>query len=119
MNIAVDGLLSTAVANAPAECSSIEYSVVNPPSGQTCAQYFQEYIGLAGGVLANPNATSECQFCQIADTNTFLSSVSSSYDHRYHNTGLLWVYIVFNAAGALFFYWLARVPKGSRASKKA
>ncbi|VDC07751.1 unnamed protein product [Peniophora sp. CBMAI 1063] len=115
----VDGLLSTAVANAPAECSAIEYSVVDPPSGQTCAQYFQDYIGLAGGVLQNPNATSDCQFCQVTETNTFLASVSSSYDHRYRNFGLLWVYIIFNAAGALFFYWLARVPKGSRAAKKA
>lgn len=107
------------MANAPAECSSIEYSVVDPPSGQTCAQYFQDYIGFAGGALQNPNATSECQFCQITETNTFLTQVSSSYDHRYRNTGLLWVYIVFNAAGALFFYWLARVPKGTRATKKA
>ena len=107
------------MANAPAECSAIEYSVVSPPSGQTCAQYFEGYIGVAGGVLQNPNATSDCQICQITETNTFLAQVSSSYEHRYRNSGLLWVYIVFNAAGALFFYWLARVPKGSRASKKA
>jgi ABC-type multidrug transport system permease subunit len=30
---------------------------------------------------------------------------------------LLWVYIGFNAMGALFFYWLNRVPKNTKAKK--
>lgn len=28
------------------------------------------------------------------------------------------VYIVFNIAAALFFYWLARMPKGKKGKKK-
>ena len=111
-------MLSTAVANAPAECSAIETAIVNPPSGQTCGQYFQSYISLAGGSLMNPNDTSNCSFCQVTETNTFLAGVSSSYEHRYRNFGLLWIYIVFNACAALFFYWLARVPKGGKKAKK-
>ena len=110
-------MLATAVANAPAECSAIETAIVNPPSGQTCGQYFQNYISFAGGSLMNPNDTSNCSFCQVTETNTFLAGVSSSYEHRYRNFGLLWIYIVFNACAALFFYWLARVPK-SKGKKK-
>jgi flagellar biosynthesis/type III secretory pathway M-ring protein FliF/YscJ len=30
---------------------------------------------------------------------------------RWRNFGLLWVYVVFNIFAAVFFYWLARVPK--------
>ena len=75
-------MLSTAVANAPAECSSIETAIVNPPAGQTCGQYFQNYISLAGGSLANPNDTSNCSFCQVTETNTFLAGVSSSGEKR-------------------------------------
>ncbi|VDC04768.1 unnamed protein product [Peniophora sp. CBMAI 1063] len=114
----VDGMLSVAVANSPAECSAIENSIVNPPAGQTCGEYFQSYMSLAGGSLANPDATSNCSFCQVTETNTFLASVSSSYDHRYRNFGILWVYIIFNACAALFFYWLARVPKKSKGKKE-
>lgn len=113
-------MLSVAVANAPAECSAIENSIVNPPAGQTCGQYFANYTSMAGGSLSNPDATSNCSFCQVTETNTFLASVSSSYEHRYRNFGILWVYIVFNACAALFFYWLARVPKGKgKKAKKA
>lgn len=31
----------------------------------------------------------------------------------------MWVYIFFNIAGAIGLYWLARVPKQSKADRKA
>ncbi|THU83339.1 putative ABC multidrug transporter [Dendrothele bispora CBS 962.96] len=111
----VDGMLSVGVANTAATCSDIEISVIDPPSGQTCFQYLEPYIqALQTGSVSNPNATSACQFCSLTDTNSFLAQVSASYDHRWRNFGLLWGYVVFNIFGALFLYWLARVPKGSK-----
>jgi len=109
----VEGMLSTAVANAEVVCSPIEYLKFNTPSGQTCAQYMQPWISQAGGYLENPNSTGECSFCAIQDTNVFLSSFGLSYNNRWRDFGLMWVYIAFNVFLAIFFYWLARVPKNS------
>ncbi|KAI0028777.1 AtrD, ABC-transporter [Vararia minispora EC-137] len=114
----VEGMLSVAIANAPATCSATELSIFDPPAGQTCGQYMQTYMSTAGGLLSNPNATSACSFCPVTNTNTFLSQIFSYYGHRWRDFGILWVYIIFNAGAALFFYWLARVPKGSRVKKE-
>ena len=57
-------------------------------------------------------------FRSLDSTNQFLESISSSYDHRWRNFGLLWVYIIFNAVMALVLYWAVRVPKGVKRATK-
>lgn len=37
--------------------------------------------------------------------------MGAKYEKRWMDFGLLWIYIVFNVVGALFLYWLVRVPK--------
>lgn len=108
----ISALLSTGIANQTIQCSSLELLTFSPPTGQTCAAYMADYIALAGGgTLANPEATSSCEFCSLSSTNTFLASVSSYYDQRWRNFGLMWVYIGFNVMVALGMYWMARVPR--------
>ncbi|KAJ7512027.1 ABC-2 type transporter-domain-containing protein [Mycena galericulata] len=114
----VGGMLATGVANTDVICSSIEVLVVDPVAGQTCGQYFAAYMELAGGNILNPNATSACEFCSIADTNVFLGALDIFYSQRWRNFGILWVYIGFNALGACFFYWLNRVPKKEKTKEK-
>jgi len=113
----VGGMLATGVANTQVHCSSIETLTVEPTAGMNCSQYFAPYQQLAGGSVLNPDATSACQFCSISDTNVFLDAIGISYDHRWRNYGILWVYIGFNAGAALFFYWLNRVPKNKKAKE--
>ncbi|KAK7466063.1 Multidrug resistance protein [Stygiomarasmius scandens] len=111
----VEGMLSVGVANAKATCSDIELSIIDPPIGQTCWQYLEPFITAVGtGDVLNRNATSACQFCALTDTNVFLKTVSASYEHRWRNFGIMWVYVIFNVVAALFLYWLARVPKGAK-----
>lgn len=114
----VDGMLSTGLANTKIVCSSIEFEHFNPPSGQTCGEYLQKYISEAGGYVANPAATSNCSFCAVSETNTYLAELSSSYSHRWRDFGIMWVFIIFNAFGAVFLYWLARVPKNKKEERQ-
>ena len=107
----VDAMLSVAIANTNVVCAANEYLHFNAPSGSTCMSYMQEYIDTVGGYLEFPNATGECSFCSIQSTNAYLAGIDTSYDQRWRNFGLLWVYIVFNACMAVFLYWLVRVPK--------
>ncbi|KAL0059529.1 Multidrug resistance protein [Marasmius tenuissimus] len=107
----IDGMLSTALANADAFCSPIEISRFDPPPNQTCETYLAAFTSFTRGVLYNPDATSDCEYCVLVKTNTFLEAVSSNYEFRWRNFGILWVYIIFNFGAALGLYWLARVPK--------
>ena len=118
----VSGMLSTGVSGAKAVCENVEFLSFNPPPGQTCIQYMQDYIVMAGkgdpsagGYLSNPDATSDCSFCSMSKTDSFLARVNSFYGDAWRNFGLMWVFIAFNIAGAVFIYWLARVPKSKKA----
>ncbi|KAL4774475.1 ABC-2 type transporter-domain-containing protein [Aspergillus nidulans var. acristatus] len=110
----VSAMLSTGVSGTTAYCEQVEYLTLYPPSNTTCSEYMDPYISQLGGYLQNPDATSECTFCQISSTDTFLSAVYSNYDDAWRNFGLMWAYIAFNIAAAVFIYWLARVPKGKK-----
>ncbi|BAO40269.1 pleiotropic ABC efflux transporter of multiple drugs [Kluyveromyces marxianus DMKU3-1042] len=107
----IDGLLSTGLANTKAVCADYEYVHFNPKSGQTCGKYLANYIKAFGGYLANPDATNDCSYCKISESNTFLQSFKSSYHKRWRNFGIFLVFIVFDWAACMFLYWLARVPK--------
>jgi ATP-binding cassette subfamily G (WHITE) protein 2 (PDR) len=83
----VEGILGVAVANTEVVCSANEFLHFEPPSGSTCGAYMTEWIGAYGGSLLDPSATSECQFCAISSTNTFLQQFSISYGNRYVRLG--------------------------------
>jgi ABC-type multidrug transport system permease subunit len=114
----VDAMLSVGVANTKVVCAANELLHFEPPAHQTCGEYMSTYMSTAGGQLLNPAATSDCSFCAIESTNQFLASISSSYDLRWRNFGILWAFIVFNAAMALVLYWLFRVPKSAKVKKE-
>jgi ABC-type multidrug transport system permease subunit len=94
-------------------CSSEEVIHFRPPSGSTCGEYLRQYIATSGGSVLNPTAgnNTECQYCPVTDTNTFLTGLNVNFDNRWRDFGLMWVYCVFNIIVALGLYWLARVPK--------
>ncbi|KAK9463806.1 ABC-2 type transporter-domain-containing protein [Lipomyces oligophaga] len=108
----VEAMLSVGVANSEVVCSSVELLQFSPSSSNmTCAEYMNPYILTHGGQLMNPSAMENCEFCTVKDTNVFLASVVSYYSHRWRDFGFMWIFIVFNVFGAVFLYWLLRVPK--------
>lgn len=113
-----DGMLSTGIANTAVTCASNEYLNFQPANG-TCGSYMASYISRVGGYLLDPDATSDCSYCTIRDTNVYLAGVSSNYSRRWRNFGILWAYIVFNVSAALCLYWYFRVPKEAKMAKKA
>ena len=106
----ISAVLSTGLANTNVTCASNEYLIFDPQPGKTCIQYMQPYITVAGGYLQNPDATTNCSFCAISSTNTFLTAINSNYSDAWRNFGILWAYVGFNVVMALFLYWLVRVP---------
>ena len=114
----IQGILAGSLANTKVVCATRELVQFFPPDGQTCGQFMEAYISKAGGYLTDPNTTGECNFCQMASTNAFLTQVNIKYSERWRNFGLVWCFVAFNILAAIFLYWLARVPKGNREKKK-
>jgi ATP-binding cassette subfamily G (WHITE) protein 2 (PDR) len=115
----VDGFLSNAVANTDVTCAQNEYVVVAPPGGETCGDYLDLYLTKRGtGYLVDENSTTRCELCPLSTTNAFLHTVNIDYNKRWRNFGILICYIAFNISGALFLYWLVRVPKKNDRVKK-
>jgi ABC-type multidrug transport system permease subunit len=110
----VGTILSIGIANTAVKCSPLELLHFEPLPNTTCGVYMAPYIEQLGGYLTNPTSTTECEFCVIADTNTFLSSVGVDYGERWRNFGILWGYVVFNVLMAVLLYWGVRVPKKRR-----
>ncbi|XEU95216.1 hypothetical protein FSHL1_000500 [Fusarium sambucinum] len=113
----VEGLMGTSMANADAGCEPNELINFNAPNGTTCGDYMKTYLSEVGGYIVSGSA-SECQYCTISGTNRFLESKSMSYDNRWRDFGLLWVYCVFNIAAAFGIYWAVRVPKNKKGKKE-
>lgn len=107
----VSGLLSGGLANSRVQCAQNELIRIQPRQGQTCGEYMQPWVNRHGGYVANVNATTDCNYCSISDTNVFLKNISSDYKDFWRNYGILWVYIFFNIGAALALYYLVRMPK--------
>lgn len=114
MSYWVSAVLSTGLAKVEVTCANNELTIVSPPDGHTCDDYMADYISRAGGYLLDPKATSDCSYCKIKDTNIFLSGISSEYNSRWRNFGIMWAFILFNIVAALALYWLVRMPKGKK-----
>lgn len=115
----VGGLITVGIARAPVECSSVELNVFDPLPNMTCGTYLQEFMSLAGGKLIDPEATSDCQYCQMETTDPFLAVFNMHYSDRWRNFGILFAYLTFNIFAALFLYWLAHVPRGEKKTETA
>ncbi|KAL3418763.1 ABC transporter cdr4 [Phlyctema vagabunda] len=114
----VSGMLSVGVAGTTVTCASNEYLNFQPPTDQTCKQYMAAYIERTGGYLQNPDASENCSFCTLATTDKYLEGVRAPFTEAWRNFAIMWAYIVFNIAAALFLYWLIRVPKPKKEKEK-
>lgn len=110
----VSAVISAGIGNAEVTCADNELVTVVPPGGQTCGEYLTAYATANDGQIMNPNATSDCSFCPLSSTNTFLTGISANYDTRWRDYGIGMAYIVFNIFAALALYWAVRMPHSKR-----
>lgn len=105
----VAGMAGTLLHGREVVCSSTEMSVLNPPAGQTCGEFFAAYLTQAPGQLQNPQATSGCQYCSLSTSDQFLTGTDIYYSQRWMNFGIFFAYIGFNLFAATALYYVFRV----------
>jgi ABC-type multidrug transport system permease subunit len=115
----IAGIAGTALHGRKVECNSAELSVFDPPSGQTCWDYMERYVDMAGGSVYNKNATSNCEYCSMSSADQYLAAREIYYDERWRNYGIFWCYFVFNIFGAIALYYLFRVRTSKSMMGKA
>ncbi|GMM37873.1 ATP-binding cassette multidrug transporter [Saccharomycopsis crataegensis] len=115
MTYVIDAMLSLAIADNEVTCAANEYLNFPPPEGMSCYQYMEPYIQSSGGYLMSStmNSTTDCSFCTVSKTNTYLSQLQIDPSKTGRNVGIFSAFIFINMIGTVFFYWLSRVPKGS------
>jgi len=114
----VAGMCGTLLHARPITCTPTETSNFDPPTGQTCGQYLSDYLRTAPGVLQNPDATTNCQYCALRSSDQFLAGSNIFYSERWRNFGLIWAFVLFNIAVAVITYWAFRVAKWRSVSKE-
>lgn len=93
----VSGLVTNEMHNLTVECTATELARFNPPSGQTCRAWAGAFVDAFGGYLQNPDATSDCQYCQYRNGDQFYAGLNIDFSERGRNIGLVIVYVAFNA----------------------
>lgn len=113
----ISAMSSTMLHGRAVTCSATETSVINPPSGQTCGEYFSAYLQGSGaaGILQNPNDSTACQYCSITVADEYLAGSNIYWQHRWRNFGIVSAYVLFNVFVAVFTYYLFRVRPLQRA----
>lgn len=115
MTYFAQSLMAATLGNTNVVCRSSEFVTFPAPINETCGSYMGSYINATGGYLSDPNAfNATCSFCTLSSTNAFLDSIHADFDLRWRNWGISFCYIFINIFLTIFFYWLARVPKGQR-----
>jgi ABC-type multidrug transport system, ATPase component len=109
----IQNLSSSILQGRRVTCSPHELSHFNPPSGQTCIEFAGDFLNSVGGYLVDPNATTNCGYCQYSSTERYMSNIGVKFSYRWRNLGFFCVYIVFDIAAMLFLYWLLRYRTGS------
>ncbi|PPQ81326.1 hypothetical protein CVT25_015082 [Psilocybe cyanescens] len=110
----IEGLLGQAIGHQDINCSPIEFVRVDPPSGQTCGAFMAPYISAAGGYLANPDATSACEFCSMRTTDQFLGTAFNIfYKNHWRDFGIFIAFSLFNISLIYVLTYLFRIHKGS------
>lgn len=105
----ISGVLAATLNGIQVQCTSSEAAHFNPPPSQTCMEYAGAFAQSAGGYLRNPQATSDCQYCQYQVGNQYLSSLNIDASDKWRDFGVFLVFVFSNWFLVYFFIWSVRI----------
>jgi len=105
----IGGVLAATLDGIPVNCSSSEAAHFNPPPGQTCYEYTNDYTMQINGLLKNPTDSNDCQLCLISSGNQYLESLNISASDKWRDFGIFLVFVFSNWFLVYFFIYTVRV----------
>jgi ATP-binding cassette subfamily G (WHITE) protein 2 (SNQ2) len=101
----IEGLLSNQLSGLAISCTNEEFSILNPPIGQTCVGYLQAFVQSNGG-YAQVLADGSCGYCSISQGDTYLASLNMFYSNRWRDTGIFCAFVGANYVGVFIATYL-------------
>jgi ABC-type multidrug transport system permease subunit len=74
------------------QCRNDEFAIFDPPVGQTCGQWAQEFADVVGGYIENANATVGCQYCQFRYGDEFYTPLNIAFGNRWRDAFILFAF---------------------------
>ena len=106
----ISGVLAATLPNIPIRCAPQEAAYFNPPPGQTCSSYASAFVTQIGqGYLTNPDATSNCGFCQYSSGANYLATLNIEAGYKWRNFGIFLAFCISNWALVYFFIYTVRI----------
>ncbi|SJM81709.1 probable protein SNQ2 [Zygosaccharomyces bailii] len=105
----IQNMVAIVLHKKPVVCKTKELSLFDPPQGETCGQYMENFLQRAEGYISNPDATSNCAYCQLSVGDEYLAQRGVSYGNLWRNFGFYWAYIVFNLFAMVAIYYISSV----------
>ena len=106
----IGGVLAATLRDIPIVCGPDEAAMFNPPPGQTCGQYAQDYVTRLGtGYLTNPAATSDCGYCRYSSGVEYMASLNVNPSDKWKYLPIFLAFCVSNWLLVYFFIYTVRV----------
>lgn len=106
----IGGVLSATLHDIPVRCSVEETARFNIPPGQAnCQSYAGAFVQSAGGYLLNPDATSDCQYCQYTSGDGYLATLNINASEKWRDFGIFLAFVISNWALVYFFIYTVRI----------
>jgi len=85
----VSSMISTELHGLKITCKSNEFAVFNPPEGQTCITWSNEFVSAFSGYLDNASDTSACRHCPYSVGEDFFLPLNIRYEDRWRDVFVL------------------------------
>ncbi|TFL02988.1 pleiotropic drug resistance ABC transporter [Pterulicium gracile] len=92
----VAAIIATELHGLEIVCGQEEFATFDPPTGETCGSWADPFVNAFTGYLNNPDASSDCQYCQYAVGDEFFVPLNIAVSNRWRDAFILFAFFVFN-----------------------
>jgi len=97
----LSAMLSTELRGLQIQCKPEEFAIFNPPFGQSCATWANDFVDAFGGYLENPSDTQACRYCRYKVGDEYITWLNMSYENRWKNAWIIFAFFSFNFLGTI------------------
>lgn len=92
-----------------AVCNRSDLAIFDPPPGQTCSEYVENYSSSNPGYLQNPDANESCAYCPYSVGDDYARTMDFSYDDRWRDWAVFLGFCLTNVVLVFLITRLTRV----------
>ncbi|KAH6950983.1 ABC-2 type transporter-domain-containing protein [Fusarium avenaceum] len=105
----ISGIVAIILPRIAVQCADSELIRFDAPSNSTCGTYAQDWLDTTKGYLANPDATSDCGYCQYASGEEYLSTLQVQASEAWPYLGIFVLFTVTNYLSVYLWVYLKSI----------